>query len=379
MVAQSGFGGRRSFGSLSSPGSSRSGRRPGEARSEPGGRAPSPRYAMAKLPRRSRGGRFRGRRREIELPEQITVRDLANEMGCSPIELIKQLMNAGVMANINQQIDHDTAAIVAEDMGYVVKELKPPEEEAEEAPVQPVRHRVYSEEEQKHLRERPPVVTILGHVDHGKTSLLDVIRQANVQAGEAGGITQHIGAYQIRAQNKLITFLDTPGHEAFTAMRARGAKVTDIVVLVVAADSGVQPQTREAIDHARAAQVPIIVALNKMDLATANPELVKQQLADVGLIVEDWGGDTICVPVSAKAKTGIDTLLDMILLVAERKASSRWATPCSSAIGMARFGPCLTIKGGRSNARHPLLRQSSSDCTECPMLVTDLRSSRASV
>jgi len=358
MVAQSGFGGRRSFGSLSSPGSSRSGRRPGEARSEPGGRAPSPRYAMAKRPRRSRGGRFRGRRssggsatrtasterrpvdeptseaaqpqvREIELPEQITVRDLANEMGCSPIELIKQLMNAGVMANINQQIDHDTAAIVAEDMGYVVKELKPPEEEAEEAPVQPVRHRVYSEEEQKHLRERPPVVTILGHVDHGKTSLLDVIRQANVQAGEAGGITQHIGAYQIRAQNKLITFLDTPGHEAFTAMRARGAKVTDIVVLVVAADSGVQPQTREAIDHARAAQVPIIVALNKMDLATANPELVKQQLADVGLIVEDWGGDTICVPVSAKAKTGIDTLLDMILLVAEMaglKANPRGKT-----------------------------------------------------
>jgi len=345
MVVQSGSGGRRFFGSLSSPGSSQSGRREGETRSEPGRRAPAPRYAMARRSRRS-GGRSRGRRtsgrsgtgaasterrpadvrtsevaqpqvREIELPEQITVRDLANEMGCSPIELIKQLMNAGVMANINQQIDHDTAAIVAEDMGYIVKEVRPPEPEVEEGPIQPVRRRVYSEKEQKYLRERPPVVTVLGHVDHGKTSLLDVIRQANVQAGEAGGITQQIGAYQVRAQDKLITFLDTPGHEAFTAMRARGAKVTDIAVLVVAADDGVQPQTREAIDHARAAQVPIIVALNKMDLATANPELVKQQLADQGLVVEGWGGDTICVPVSAKAKTGIDTLLDMILLVAE--------------------------------------------------------------
>ena len=255
--------------------------------------------------------------RELELPERITVRDLAKEMGCSPIELIKELMNAGVMANINQQIDHDTAAIVAEDMGYKLKEPEPPEPEVEEAPVQPVRRRVYSEEEQKYLRGRPPVVTTLGHVDHGKTSLLDVIRATNVHAGEAGGITQHVGAYQVRAQGNLITFLDTPGHEAFTAMWARGAKVTDIAVLVVAADDGVQPQTLEAIDHARAAQVPIVVALNKMDLATANPDLVKQQLADAGVLVEGWGGDTICVLVSAKAKTGIDTLLDMILLVAE--------------------------------------------------------------
>ncbi len=256
--------------------------------------------------------------KELELPEQITVRDLADEMGCSPIELIKQLMNEGVMANINQQIDYDTAAIVAEDMGYKVKELRPPEPEVEEeAPVQPVRRRVYSEEEQKYLRVRPPVVTTLGHVDHGKTSLLDVIRATSVQAREAGGITQRVGAYQVRAREKLITFLDTPGHEAFTAMRARGAKVTDIAMLVVSADGGVQPQTLEAIDHARAAQVPIVVALNKMDLATANPELVKQQLAEAGLVVEEWGGDTICVPVSAKAKTGIDVLLDMILLVAE--------------------------------------------------------------
>jgi translation initiation factor IF-2 len=257
-------------------------------------------------------------KKELELPEAITVRELANLMGCSPIELIKALMNAGVMANINQQIDYDTAAIVAEDMGYRVKEQKPPEPEVvEQAAPQPVRRRFYTEEEQKYLRERPPVVTILGHVDHGKTSLLDVIRATNVQAHEAGGITQHIGAYQIQVQGKPITFLDTPGHEAFTAMRARGASVTDIAILVVAADDGVQPQTLEAISHARAAQVPIIVALNKIDLPTANPERVKQQLAENGLVVEDWGGDTICVPVSAKTKVGIDTLLEMILLVAE--------------------------------------------------------------
>ncbi|OGO06593.1 MAG: translation initiation factor IF-2 [Chloroflexi bacterium RBG_13_56_8] len=255
--------------------------------------------------------------KELELPGQITVRDLANAMSVSPIELIKQLMNAGIMANINQQLDHDTAVIVAEDMGYTVIEPAPPEPEVEEVPTLPSRRRVYSEEEQRYLRERPPVVTVLGHVDHGKTSLLDAIRSEQVQAGEAGGITQHIGAYQVRERDKLITFLDTPGHEAFTAMRARGARVTDIAVLVVAADDGVQPQTREAIDHARAAQVPIIVALNKIDLPSANPDFVKQQLADVGLVVEDWGGDIICVPVSAKMKTGIDALLDMILLVAE--------------------------------------------------------------
>ena len=256
--------------------------------------------------------------KELELPDSITVRELANVMGCSPIELIKALMNAGVMANINQQIDYDTAAIVAEEMGYRVKEQKAPEPEVvEKAAPQIARRREYTEEEQKQLRERPPVVTILGHVDHGKTSLLDAIRATNVQAHEAGSITQHIGAYQIQVQGKPITFLDTPGHAAFTAMRARGASVTDIAVLVVAADDGVQPQTLEAISHARAAQVPIIVALNKIDLATANPDHVKQQLAENGLVVEDWGGDIICVPVSAKAKIGIDGLLDMILLVAE--------------------------------------------------------------
>ena len=257
----------------------------------------------------------------LVLPAHITVRDLAEMMGKSPIELIKALMNAGMMANINQVLDHDTAEIVAEDMGYTIQQPEAVVLEEETAePTQVVRSlpkREYSEEEKKYLRTRPPVVTILGHVDHGKTSLLDVIRETNVQAGEAGGITQAIGAYQIRVNSKLITFVDTPGHEAFTAMRARGASVTDIAVLVVAADDGVQPQTREAIDHARAAQVPIIVALNKMDLASANPDHVMQQLSELDLIPEDWGGETICVPVSAKTKLGIDTLLDMILLVAE--------------------------------------------------------------
>jgi translation initiation factor IF-2 len=247
------------------------------------------------------------------------VRELAEKMACSPIDLIKELMNAGVMANINQQIDYDTATIVAEDMGFTVREFKTgePEVVVEEQPVQTSRRRVYTEDELNLLRPRPPVVTILGHVDHGKTSLLDVIRATNVQAGEAGGITQHIGAYQVEVNGKAITFLDTPGHEAFAAMRARGAMVTDIAVLVVAADDGVQPQTREAINHARAAQVPIVVALNKIDLPSANPDYVKQQLSDLGLAPEDYGGDTICVPVSARMKTGIDGLLDMILLVAE--------------------------------------------------------------
>jgi len=258
---------------------------------------------------------------DIVLPEAISVHDLANLMQRSPIDLIKELMNAGIMANINQIIDRDTATIVAEDMGFTIIEPEEPEPDVveEEAPVvvTMVQKREYSDEERAQLRPRPPVVTILGHVDHGKTSLLDVIRATNVQAGEAGGITQHIGAYQVEVQGKLITFLDTPGHEAFTAMRARGANVTDIAVLVVAADDGVQPQTREAIDHARAAQVPIIVAINKIDLASANPDHAMNQLADLGLVPEEWGGETICVPVSARTKHNIQSLLDNILVVAE--------------------------------------------------------------
>ena len=255
---------------------------------------------------------------EIELPTQIIVRDLAELMGVTSIDLIKALMTAGIMANINQVLDHDTAAIVAEDMGFTIVEPVVEVISEEESAQEQVRKRhEYSEEEKEFLEERPPVVVVLGHVDHGKTSLLDVIRETSVQSGEVGGITQHIGAYQVQVNDRLVTFLDTPGHEAFTAMRARGASVTDIAILVVAADDGVQPQTREAISHARAAGVPIIVAMNKMDLATANPEVAKQQLAQEGLVVEDWGGDVICVPVSAKTKQGISELLGMTLLVAD--------------------------------------------------------------
>jgi translation initiation factor IF-2 len=290
--------------------------------------------------------------KEIEISGAITVRDLADVMGCSPIDLIKALMNAGVMANINQQLDRDTAVIVAEEMGYTVVEPKAPEPtvaaEEPEVGLPPVHRREYTEEEQEQLRGRPPVVTILGHVDHGKTSLLDKIRETNVQAGEAGGITQHIGAYQVSVNEKAITFLDTPGHEAFTAMRARGASLTDIAVLVVAADDGVQPQTREAISHARAARVPIIVAINKMDLASANPDRVKQQLADLGLVPEDWGGDTICVQVSARTEQGIGDLLDMILLVAEMaNIQALTRTPAEGAVVEGRLdrsrGPTATL------------------------------------
>lgn len=254
----------------------------------------------------------KGKRKAIEVPDIITVRELAELMKVSPIDVIKTLMNDGIIASINQSLDYETATIVAEDMGFRVKERVPPAPEAAPLPEKPPRPL-----EEARLPLRPPVVTVMGHVDHGKTSLLDVIRKADVVAGEAGGITQHIGAYQVEKQGKRITFIDTPGHEAFTAMRARGAQITDIAVLVIAADDGVMPQTIEAIDHARAAQVPIIVALNKMDKDNANPERVKQQLADIGLTVEDWGGDVICVPVSAKEQTGIENLLEMILLVAE--------------------------------------------------------------
>ena len=245
---------------------------------------------------------------EIELSGPLTVKELAEKMGREVSEIIKKLMLLGVMASINQEVDVDTATIVAEDFGVTVIEVEPEEDptdiiEIEDAP--------------ETLKPRPPVVTIMGHVDHGKTSLLDVIRQTNVTAGEAGGITQHIGAYQVRYNDNKITFLDTPGHEAFTAMRLRGAKSTDIAVLVVAADDGVMPQTIEAINHAKSADVPIIVAINKMDKPGANPDHVKQQLSEHGLLPEEWGGDVIMVPVSAKQKQGIDDLLENILLVAE--------------------------------------------------------------
>jgi len=256
--------------------------------------------------------------KEIELPAAVTVRDLAQMMKASPIDVIKVLMSNGIMANINQQIDFDTAAIVCAEMGFEARPVAPPEEEKQEAAGEMPAWRQFAQgEDPSRLKVRPPVVTVMGHVDHGKTSLLDAIRKADVAGGEVGGITQHIGAYQVVHSGRRITFLDTPGHEAFTAMRARGAQATDIVVLVVAADDGIMPQTREAIAHARAAHVPIIVALNKIDKANANPDMVMQQLADAGLVPDDWGGDTMVVPVSAKQKKGIEDLLEAILLTAD--------------------------------------------------------------
>ncbi|NPV85950.1 MAG: translation initiation factor IF-2 [Anaerolineae bacterium] len=252
----------------------------------------------------------------IELPASITVRELAQSVEASPIQVIKILMSNGVMANINQMIDYDTAAVVASELGFEVK-LYIPEEEPQETGEVPLWRQLIASENPKKLVQRPPVVTILGHVDHGKTTLLDAIRHTDVASGEVGGITQHIGAYQVEHKGKLITFLDTPGHAAFTAMRARGAQGADIVILVVAANDGVMPQTREAIAHARAARVPIIVALNKIDRPDANPDYVKRQLAENGLVPDDWDGDTLVVPVSAKQKQGLDDLLEAILLVAE--------------------------------------------------------------
>ena len=247
------------------------------------------------------------RPRRLEIPALLTVKELAGMLGVSGVEIIKLLMNYRIMANLNQTIDYDTAAVVASDLGYEVVEKPVPQVEA-------VAREDTGEE---NPQPRAPVVTVMGHIDHGKTKLLDAIRLANVVASEAGGITQHIGAYQVEVSGRKITFLDTPGHEAFTAMRARGAKATDVAVLVVAADDGVMPQTREAISHARAAGVPIVVALNKIDKPGINMDRIKQQLAEEGLVIEEWGGDTVFVPVSAKMKQGIPDLLENILVVAE--------------------------------------------------------------
>ncbi len=253
---------------------------------------------------------------KIELPASIVIRDLAQIVGKSPIDLIKKLMSNGVMATINQSVDFDTAAIVLGEYGFeAIPEVV--EEVVVETGEVPLWRRLILGEDEAKLKPRPPVVTILGHVDHGKTSLLDAIRQTDVAAGEAGGITQHIGAYQVERKGRLITFLDTPGHAAFTQMRARGAQGADVVILVVAADDGVMPQTREAIAHAKAARVPIIVALNKVDKANSNPELVKKQLAEQELVPDEWGGNTMVIPVSAKQKQGIDDLLEGVLLVAD--------------------------------------------------------------
>lgn len=245
----------------------------------------------------------------ITIKDGLTVKELADKLGRSSAEIIKKLILQGIMATINHELDYESAEKIAEQYGVLTE--KEEVKDVEEVLINDV------EDDPRDLKPRPPVVTIMGHVDHGKTSLLDSIRETRVTQTEAGGITQHIGAYTVDIKNNKITFLDTPGHEAFTAMRARGAQATDIAVLVVAADDGVMPQTIEAINHSKAANVPIIVAINKMDKATANPDRVKQELTEYGLVAEDWGGDTICVPVSAKTKDGIDTLLEMILLVAE--------------------------------------------------------------
>ncbi len=276
---------------------------------------------------RSRGGARKGRKggrgtaasapaakveiarpKHIKLPETIAVKDLASKMSYTASDIIKKLMLMGVMASINQEIDFDTATLVAGEFGVTTEEL-PPDIDPTLIPE--------IVDDPKTLKERPPVVTVMGHVDHGKTSLLDAIRNTSVSTHEAGGITQHIGAYQVVCKGKKIVFLDTPGHEAFTAMRARGAQITDVAILVVAADDGVMPQTVEAIDHAKSANVPIIIAINKIDKPGANPERVKQELMEYGLVAEEYGGDTIMVPVSAKQHTGIDDLLENILLVAE--------------------------------------------------------------
>jgi translation initiation factor IF-2 len=267
----------------------------------------------------------------IELPSVVSVADLATLLGVPVTQVIKTLFTNGTVATINQALDYDTAAVVATDLGFEVREQgtpsapaavpAAPEAETEaEAEVTPPQE---EEEDPTTLVPRPPVVTIMGHVDHGKTSLLDAIRDTRVAAGEAGGITQHIGAYQVEVDGNVITFLDTPGHEAFTAMRARGAQVTDIAVIVVAADDGVMPQTREAIDHARAAKVPLIIAINKIDLASANPDRVKQELADLGVVVTEYGGDIEAIPVSARTQEGLTTLLETILLVSEAEVEPK--------------------------------------------------------
>ncbi|MPZ50044.1 MAG: translation initiation factor IF-2 [Dehalococcoidia bacterium] len=252
----------------------------------------------------------------VELPRALTVKELGDLLSVSAVEIIKELMKNGVMASINQVIDFDTAAIVATDFGFDPRESDTAEK-AEVLVERVTRETVDEEEDPATLQKRPPVVTILGHVDHGKTSLLDVIREANVTASEAGGITQHIGAYQVEVNGEKITFLDTPGHEAFTAMRARGSQVTDIAVLVVAADDGVMPTTIEALNHARAAGVPIIIAVNKIDLEGADPSRVLQQLTQYEVLVEQYGGDVPAVNVSARTREGIPDLLENILLIAE--------------------------------------------------------------
>jgi translation initiation factor IF-2 len=309
------------------------------SKSRSGGSRPGPRgparggYGGPSGPARSNAPARPQEPKVIELPESIALRDLAVKINISPINIIRELMQNGMMATINQQLDFDTAAIALSAFGWeakpipvVVESSIPSDVVATDGEGKPkpriatLKQRLLAKEQAENaagLSMRPPVVTIMGHVDHGKTSLLDAIRKSNVAEGEAGGITQHIGAYMVDHGGKKVTFLDTPGHEAFTQMRSRGAQVTDVAVLVVAADDGVMPQTKEAVAHAKAAQVPIVVAVTKVDKSNANPQRVKQEMMEIGVIPDEYGGDTMFVEVSARQKKGIDDLLEGILLTAE--------------------------------------------------------------
>ncbi len=266
----------------------------------------------------------------VKLPQVITVRDFSSKLQLPVTSVIKELMKNGILASLNERIDYETAAIVAEDMGFTVEK---DEEEAEGNFVGDKVRELMGKDEKSTLKTRPPVVVVMGHVDHGKTKLLDAIRKTHVMESEAGGITQHIGAYQATYKERILTFIDTPGHEAFTAMRSRGAKIADIAILVVAADDGVQPQTKEAVKIIEAAKIPFLVAINKIDKPEANVEKIKQELAGLNLIPEDWGGKTICVPISAKQMTGIDDLLDMVLLLADMEKEKIMANPDRCALG----------------------------------------------
>ena len=294
----------------------------------------------------------------IAVEGSLTVQNLAEALGRPATEVIMKLMKMGTMASLNQEVNFEIASHLASEYGFTLTTASNEEESEEEIEVL----MDIQEDKEEDLKPRPPVVTVMGHVDHGKTSLLDAIRSTHVTNSEAGGITQHIGASEVLINEKKIVFLDTPGHEAFTSMRARGAQVTDIAILVVAADDGIMPQTIEAINHAKAAEVPLIIAINKIDKPSANPDKVKQELADQGLLVEDWGGDVIAVPVSARQRTGIDTLLEMILLVAEMEELK--ANPNKRAVGTVieaeldkGRGPVATIlvQGGTLKVGDPIV------------------------
>lgn len=300
----------------------------------------------------------------VSIPLSITVRDFAALLNLPVTKLLQTLMNNGILTALNEKIDYETASIIAEDLGYRPQQQTAQEANETAAPGDTVKD-ILEREDKKNLKSRPPVVVIMGHVDHGKTSILDAIRKTNVIAGEAGGITQHIGAYQItkKTENsngeRIITFIDTPGHEAFTTMRSRGAKIADIAILVVAADDGIKPQTIEAIKIIRAAELPMVVAINKIDKAGADIARVKRELSDYGIIPEDWGGATVCVPVSAKQHTGIDALLEMILIVADVEKDKLMANPDGACVATVieshidkNEGPVATVLVQNGTLRH---------------------------